>query len=183
MRDKVAAEMSIVPLPDVMNLYALAADLSRLLVRPDNADIEYEFRNTYNRYTGDLDKVFDNLTLASADCRPGVRHQWVVFAGETAVGMSVVRLSDETPETIPENYPNVSLFVCEPFRKSKIGTRAVQTCLHTVRLEFGGFAWTVVKHHNKASQRLMLSAGFVPEIIRDIDTVYTYSRSNQAGTV
>ena len=159
----------------VLNLRAAAQSLSELLKHPANSDVQYEFPATYERYTGDIGSVADNLALASADCSTGKKQQWIMFAGEQAVGMSVVRKTETVPELIPKDIPNVSLFVCFPFRNGGIGKLAMSACIETVNLQFGGAAWASVKHHNRPSQRLVLSAGFRPVTIADLETIYSYN--------
>lgn len=161
-------------LTEQTDLDALALDLSKLLVSPANADIAEEFPSSVARYTGDIETVKSNLSEALEDCKPGVRQQFIAFAGSQAVGMSVIRFTDSTPEGIDNTWPNVSGFICRPFRGLGLGTLSLQTRLLVVKAQFGGNSWTQVKKNNTASNRMVTHAGFVKSSETDGHIIYEY---------
>ena len=96
------------------NIPDIIGDLRPLLRDPSNADIATEFPMSAQRYSGDFSASVYNLEAAAADCEPGRRRQFIVFAGERAVGMSVVRIDQDAPKGIDPAWPNLSGFVCNP---------------------------------------------------------------------
>jgi hypothetical protein len=161
-------------LSEQSDLIAIAKDFSRLLIDPSNADIGLEFPNSVARYTGSPEDVFANLQDTIAQCGPGIRQQFVAYSGDIAVGMSAIRFADEMPTSITQKCPNVSSFICHPFRYQRLGTVSLQTRLRVVREQFEGKAWTQVKRTNAVSNALVVHNGFIPIDETDEHIIYTY---------
>lgn len=147
---------SIAEIDDFRNI---AWDMSDLLTRPGNADIALEFPKTTSSYTGSIVDVVINLQKAQAECVSGVRQQFIAFAGEYAVGMSVIRFADDLPNGITLDGPNLSGFVCKPYRNRGIGRLSLIERLKVVDEQFDGRAWTKVGKTNEFSNRMVIHAG------------------------
>lgn len=162
---------------DVQGWGLVASDFDSLLSDSSNADIATEFPASVARYTGDIAEVEANLLAAQLDCRPGVRQQFVAFSGVRAVGMSVVRLVDDPPYKIDPAWPNVSVFVCNPYRGQGIGRLSMIAHAGVIADQFGGHAWTRVRTQNAPSRCMVERAGFVP-VREDAENIfYTYRSS------
>lgn len=159
---------------EVDGLVAIATDLAELLARPDNADVAVEFPVTAARYSGDIQEVVRKLQQAQEDCSPGVRQQFIAFAGEQAVGMSVVCFADELPDGIDPSWPNLSGFICNPYRNQGLGRLSLLQRLQTVDEQFGGRAWTRIKKTNVFSNRMVTHAGLSLIGHETHYNVYTY---------
>jgi len=159
---------------DHIDLRVLAHDLSALLIKPENSDIAEEFPGSVSRYTGDIETVRSNLAEALADCKPGIRQQFIAFSGTQSVGMSVIRFADSIPRGIQDTWPNVSGFICHPFRSQGLGGLSLAARLAVVRDQFGGDAWTQVKKTNVPSNRMVSHAGFVKTSETDTHIIYAY---------
>jgi hypothetical protein len=161
---------------EVNNLGQVASDLDMLLSISANSDIKAEFPETVTRYTadGNIDVVEANLRASALECVPGVRQQFITFAGGQAVGMSVVRLVDNPPIGIDPFWPNVSVLICNPYRGNGLGGLAMSTNRTTIAEQFHGNAWTRVKKTNTPSKRMVIRAGFVPLREDDRHIFYTY---------
>lgn len=166
-------------LNEITDFESIACDFSELLVRADNADIKQQFPGTVQSYTGDLTSVVAKLEAAQADCTVGVREQFVIFSGARAVGMSVIRLIDDTPPAINPLWPNISGFVCNPYRAQGLGRKSMQRRMQSVQENFGNRAWTYVIKGNTPSEKLVLEAGFKrsDQIVlgREDHSLYIYS--------
>jgi hypothetical protein len=161
----------------VTNLEPVARDLADLLARADNLDIAAEFPGTVARYSGDPHKVLQNLRATQESCQLGVQQQFIAFSGRRAVGMSAVRIADEVPEAVDPSWPNISGFVCNPYRNRGIGRLSLIARLGVVKEQFGGHAWAKVKKTNVVSQRMVTHAGFV-EVGEEADScIYVYRPS------
>lgn len=163
-------------LTEVSDLLPVACDLAELLTRSDNVDIAREFPASVDRYTGDVEAVAYNLEAARDGCEPGVRQQFIAFAGDRAVGMSVVRLIDKVPDVIETGWPNLSGFVCNPFRNRGIGRLSLLERLRVVDEQFGGNAWTKVKKTNPFSNIMVSHAGLELVGVDDVYNIYSYRK-------
>lgn len=150
-------ERAFIALPEVVDLGQAAHDLRNLLLWTDNADISRPFPDTFERYTSD--EAEKNLVEAKELCEVGVREQFLIFSGQTAVGMSIVTSSTLMPEGIDPNWPNLSGFICNPHRRQGLGLFSLTERLKVVQKRFGGMAWTAVDLTNVPSQRMVQSAG------------------------
>jgi hypothetical protein len=165
---------SIKNIAEIEDFHPIARSFAELLVNRDNADIGLEFPATAARYTGDISAIVSRLREAQTDCVPGTRQQFIAFAGENAVGMSVIRFADELPKVIGQNCPNLSGFVCHPYRNRGIGRLSLIERLRVVDEQFDGYAWTKVSKVNEYSNRMVACAGLVLAG-EDIDNfVYSY---------
>ncbi|MDB5716429.1 MAG: hypothetical protein JWO15_3826 [Sphingomonadales bacterium] len=158
---------------EIENFTPIAHDLIELLGRVDNQDVAAEFPGSVARYTGNADQVIHNLIETKYACRPGVRQQFIAFAGERAVGISAVRFADEVPSGIEPSWPNVSGFVCSPYRNRGIGRMSLLERLKVVDSQFNGNAWTKVKQSNIHSHRMVTHAGF--EVIGEDNDSFVYA--------
>ncbi len=145
---------------EITDFRNIAMDFTELLSQPDNADIALEFPSTVQKYTGDIDEVASNLLNAQSECIPGERQQFVGFVGERAIGMSVIRFVDEVPDGVESTWPNISGFVCNPYRNNGIAKRGLSEELDVVEEQFGGNAWTRIKKQNAPSRRVATLGGF-----------------------
>ncbi|HRN90394.1 MAG TPA: hypothetical protein PK265_01085 [Candidatus Saccharibacteria bacterium] len=150
----------ILPLGEIYNLENVALDLNRLLSRKDNNDIRDGFPATFTRYTGDLRKVVSNLDIAKSLYKTGKREQFIIFAGTRAVGLSIVTTDIDNPVGVDESWPNISGFVCNPFRGQGLGRLSIETRMRVVKENFNNAAWTFVKNGNKPSEHLVRDVGF-----------------------
>jgi hypothetical protein len=160
---------------DFDDFAVVAHDISALLRMPENHDIAIDFPGSVARYSRDVDEVVAEFQKTQQACRPGVRQQFIAMAGDRAVGMSVIQLAGEVPEGIDASWPNVSGFVCNPYRNQGIGRLSLLARLQVADEQFGGRAWTKVRNDNAFSRRMVTHAGFVPVHDTDGHTVYSYS--------
>jgi hypothetical protein len=162
-------------LNEITDLQAVAEDIADLLEQTSNADIAVEFPSSVAAYTGDINKVVDNLIAVQGESYPGVRQQFIACSGLRAVGMSVVRFADKVPDGVDIGWPNVSGFVCNPFRGRGIGRLSLMKRLEAIDAQFGGSAWTRIKVHNVHSQQMVEHAGFVQIGMDTEGLIYTYN--------
>lgn len=165
---------SIKPLSQGINFSKLAQDLAKLLTSPENADIAVEFPMSFERYTGNLAKVENNLKVAAEASLRGMRQQFVAFAGDVAVGMSIIQVAEAGLDDINPNWPNVSTFICNPYRASGLGRLSMKTLLRVANEQFDGKAWTRVAKTNLPSKKLVEAAGFLESGLSDQHIFYTY---------
>lgn len=149
-----------VPLNRVKDLERIAFDLSSTLEHKGNIDISEEFPTTFAQYTGDIKEVARNLEVAQGCFKVGKREQFIIFAGEKAVGLSTVINNINTPNGVDPSWPNLSGFVCHPFRGQGLGRLSLETRMQSVINNFGKNAWTLVKQGNVHSEHLVTSVGF-----------------------
>jgi hypothetical protein len=159
---------------EIEDFDAIANDFSVLLGDASNTDIVLEFPATVTRYSGDVGEVTRNLVDTKANCQTGVRQQFVAFSGARAVGMSVVRLIDNVPDGVDTTWPNVSGFVCNPYRHQGIGSLSLLTRMSVVDRQFNGNAWTQVKKANVYSHRMVTNAGFLVISENSEHVIYAY---------
>lgn len=151
---------AITPLQDIDDLKSVALDLSELLASSDNADIKIHFPVTVRRHTGDLAVVHRNLIESAQACEPGRREQFIIFSGVRAVGMSVVTLLPEVPKQVDKTWPNLSGFICQPFRGQGLGRISMERRMIAVRDDFDNHAWTYVRKGNSPAEHLVTDVGF-----------------------
>jgi L-amino acid N-acyltransferase YncA len=151
----------IIPFTDIRDFESVAIDLNDLLLDPTNEDIGLDFKTAKSSYTGDPWRVAEHLAAVQASCELGVKEQFIVFAGPRAVGMSIVTTQTHMPKGVNPKWPNVSGFVCNPYRGHGIGRLSLERLLESVHENFGGHAWTEVRVDNILSQRLVTSAAFI----------------------
>lgn len=151
---------AVTPLQSINDLESVASDLSELLASSENEDIKIHFPATVRRHTGDVEVVRQNLIEAADACVPGRREQFIIFSGSRAVGMSVVTLLPDTPEQINPAWPNLSGFVCQPYRGRGLGRLSMERRMRAVRENFDDHAWTYVRKGNMPAEHLVSEAGF-----------------------
>lgn len=172
------SERAFVALADLEEFRGPSYDLAELLNRPDNADISDRFPLTVERFKSGFAGEF-YLAKTKELCEPGVREQFIIFSGQTAVGMSIVTVSALPREGVDPSWPNLSGFICNPYRRQGLGIFSLQERLKVVDQRFGGEAWTAVDMDNIASQRMVEAAGL--KLIGDYTDedgakfLYTYS--------
>ncbi len=159
---------------EIDDLQSIACSFAELLDDPSNHDIAIEFPNSAARYSGSPDQVLRNLAETQRACQPSVRQQFVAFSGGRAVGLSVVGFAQEVPDGIDHSWPNVSSFVCNPYRNQGIGRLSLLEQLTAVDTQFNGRAWTAVKKANDFSHRMVTHAGFVMQGEDGDSKIYAY---------
>ena len=150
----------IVRLTEIDDFTAPAEDLSTLLKRADNIDVEQEFPPTVARYGGLASQAKANLETAASLYEIGSREQFIVFSGKKAVGMCLITNQIDIPDGINPNVPNISGFVANPFRNKGIGRVSIEERMKVVEKNFNNSAWTFVRDDNVISEHLVLSVGF-----------------------
>ena len=150
----------IAPLTEIGDFSTTAEDLSTLLKRADNTDIAQEFPPTVARYGGIALEAKANLEVAASLYEVGSREQFIVFSGETAVGMCIITNQIDIPDGINPKVPNISGFVANPFRNQGVGRLSIEERMKVVEKNFNKSAWTFVKDDNLISEHLVLSVGF-----------------------
>ncbi len=164
------------PITDLpTTLEQTARDLSTFFRRPDNADIGLDFPGTLAAFRQPLPQVVAELRGRQAIDEPGIRQYFLSYAhGENsgedgdvlrAVGIGLVSLAEPPLHLRLETGPNISLMICNPYRKIGLGKLMVQSFLDAVDKNFDKrhhTIWTSVRRDNKASQRLVEGSGFTP---------------------
>ncbi len=150
----------VVPFSEIENFNQIATDMSTLLANGQNQDIADGFPATVARYTTEHEEVIANLETAQSRFEAGKHEQFIIFAGARAVGLSVITSNLDIPEGIDPSWPNISGFICNPFRGQGLGRLSIETRMDFVRQDFNGHAWTFVKDDNVISEHLVLSVGF-----------------------
>ena len=150
----------VIPFSEIESFDQIATDMSGLLQNGTNQDIAEGFPATVTRYTAEHDEVVANLETARTRFELGKHEQFMIFAGQRAVGLSVVTTNLDIPEGVDPSWPNVSYLVCNPFRGQGLGRLSAETQMDAVRRDFDGHAWTFVKDDNRISENLILSVGF-----------------------
>ena len=164
--------ISVVSFEHIDDMHSVAEDFSGFLSRADNSDIALDFPGTVRRYSGDVDKAYQELMKTREQCQRGVREQFIVYAGKAAVGLSAIQLVDEPPEGIEPTLPNLSGMIFNPWRGKGLGSLSLRYRLNVVNERFNGQAYSVVRKANAASRRLVESHGLV--IVGEDETRYTY---------
>lgn len=150
----------VIPVTDIPDFESVAIDLNDLLQRPDNADLSQDFTGVHTSYTGDIWKVKQKLEAIPLTCTPGVKEQFIIFAGPQAVGMSIVTTITTVPAEVDPTWPNVSGFICNPYRGRGLGLLSIERRMQAVRQNFGNHAWTFVRKGNVPSEKLVARVGF-----------------------
>ena len=153
----------LVPLGEVSSLYSVAEKFNDLLSRKDNADIAIEFPATVARFGGGIRRAVDNFTEASSKCVLGEREVFLPFLGEQVVGLCIVTKLDEVPEGVSSDWPNLSGFIMNPYRRKGLGRFSLEQRLEVVKNNFGNNAWTLVTDGNEVSEHLVQSVGFIKD--------------------
>jgi hypothetical protein len=162
----------IVSFENVKDMHSVATDFSHSLAHPDNADIAKDFPGTVRRYMGNVDDVYNEFIETQEKCKPGVREQFIIYAGEIAVGLSAIQLVEEPPKGIKISIPNLSGMIFNPWRGRGFGSLSLQYRLDIVNERFGGTAYSVVRKDNYVSQKLVEANGLV--IVGEDESKYTY---------
>ena len=158
----------------------IAENLSSLLWRGDNQDIKIDFPRNYDKYNKAPTTVAKNLKMDNKNCLPGVRRQFIAFdktsfdkEDEMAVGMSTIQIIEDTPDIIDPATPNVSIFICSPFRGKGIGRYMMKFMLDYAE-EFNGQAWTKVRRLNVLSDSMIRASGFSEIHGSELDRFFIY---------
>lgn len=169
----------IVSFENIKDMHSVAEDFSSALSRVDNGDIAKDFPGTVRRYSGDVESVSAELTKTREQCLAGTREQFIVYAGEVAVGLSAIQLVDKPPEGVDANVPNLSGMIFNPWRGKGFGSLSLQYRLDIVDERFGGRAYSLVRKDNIVSQKLVESNGLA--VIGEDDTrfIYLYDRTEK----
>ncbi len=151
----------VTPLNEVMDTQRAALDLRRLLLLQENVDIKNDFPATVKRYSESPERAIESIEDAYRTYDRGKKEQFIVYSGGVAVGMSIATNLIEAPEGVDPAWPNLSGFICKPYRQRGLGKLSLQIRLQAVTESFDGHAWTLVREGNEPSERLVLGQGFV----------------------
>ncbi|MFZ3010161.1 MAG: GNAT family N-acetyltransferase [Candidatus Microsaccharimonas sp.] len=166
----------IVSFENIQDMHSVAENFSSSLSHPDNADIAKDFPGTVRRYAGDVEDVYAELMKTREQCQDGTREQFIVYAGEIAVGLSAIQLVDEPPEGIDVGIPNLSGMIFSPWRGKGFGSLSLKYRLDIVDERFGGRAYSLVRKDNTISQKLVESNGLFVVGEDDMRLTYSYDR-------
>jgi hypothetical protein len=169
----------IVSFENIQNMQSVAENFSSSLSRPDNADISKDFPGTVRRYSGNVENVYTELMKTREQCQSGTREQFIVYAGEIAVGLSAIQLVDEPPEGIDVSVPNLSGMIFNPWRGKGFGSLSLKYRLDIVKERFNGRAYSLVRKDNSVSQKLVESNGLVIVGQDDMRFTYLYNRTGK----
>jgi len=148
--------------------------LSDLLSNGDNIDIASEFPNLVAGFSsrGDVaTRTFDSIKAAH---ELGVHEIFIISMGSRAVGLSVVSRQVSPPEGLDDEAPNLSGFICRPYRGIGLGRISLEKRLEAVDDRFNGIAWTSVRINNSVSNHLVESVGFKHLSTIEGRNIYTY---------
>lgn len=168
----------IVSFENIRDMRSVAEDFSRSLALPDNDDIAKDFPGTVRRYSGDPEIVYDELVKTREQCERSVREQFIVYAGEIAVGLSAIQLVDEPPEGIEASIPNLSGMIFNPWRGKGFGSLSLRYRLDIVSDRFNGQAYSLVRKDNTVSQKLVESNGLF--VVGETEERLTYLYDKRA---
>jgi GNAT superfamily N-acetyltransferase len=172
----------VIRVPEVADLKQAAKDLSYLTHRRENADISEEFPGILDDFGSGEDIAHQSLKSFSSVFERGVCETFIAFAGETAVGLSIVRTSYFPPHAVDPESPYISMFVARPYRRMGLGRLSLQANLDAVREDFGQKAWALIRNTNLPSIAMMTDAGFELQDEagrkRDGYGLYTFSASS-----
>ena len=163
-----------VSIDNVQDIHLVADDLRSLLLRDDNADISLEFPNLVENYTRDTNSVIQELEAARERYSVGMHEKFIIFAGERAVGLSIITHSARRPRSIQQGVPNLSGFIANPYRGIGLGRASLEARIKIVDERFGQRAWTSVRHANYISKNLVESVGFQLDSMSDSESIYAY---------
>ena len=169
----------IVSFENIQDMHSVAKDFSSFLSHPDNADITKDFPGTVRRYTGDIEAVHSELVKTREQCQSGAREQFIVYAGEIAVGLSAIQLVDEPPEGIDVSVPNLSGMIFNPWRGKGFGSLSLKYRLDIVGERFSGRAYSLVRKDNIISQKLVESNGLVVVGEDEMRLTYLYDQTDK----
>jgi RimJ/RimL family protein N-acetyltransferase len=171
--------IGIVSFEDIKNIEPIARDFSRSLALPDNADIATEFPGTARRYSGDRENVHAELLKTQEQCQKGIREQFIIFAGQTAVGLSAIQLVDQPPEGIEQTVPNLSGLIFNPWRGKGFGSLSLKYRLDIINERFNGKAYSLVRKDNVISQKLVEASGLTIVGEDESKLTYLYNSKNR----
>lgn len=158
----------------INDLDPVADQLALLLRRDYNADIALEFPNLVANLTGRTDIARRTIHAMRSEYKLGVHELFIVSLGAQAVGLSVATTMVGAPEGIDASTPNLSGFICAPYRGIGLGKESLRKRLEVVEDDFHSHAWTSVGVDNVISNHLVKSVGFKLHAIDGNRNVYTY---------
>jgi L-amino acid N-acyltransferase YncA len=173
----------LIPLDGNLDVTSAATDLHRWLSLPANHDIEKEFPGTAADFAIDEATAQSSLERIATRYVTGEREIFIVFAGEHAVGLSLVTLSNNPPDCVDPLSPNLSGYIAHPWRMKGLGKLSLLKRLEIVEANFGSNAWTLVNKTNYISERMVESVGFQKTScddpsVRQGYNLFTYSASS-----
>lgn len=171
--------ISVVSFEHIDDMHPIAEDFSSFLSQPNNSDIALDFPGTVRRYGSDVDTAYQELMKTREQCQQGVREQFIIYAGERAVGLSAIQLVDEPPEGIEPTIPNLSGMIFNPWRGKGLGSLSLRYRLNVVDERFNGRAYSVVRKANTVSQKLVESNGLVIVGEDESRLTYLYDQASQ----
>ena len=148
-------------LSDIDDMRSVSMDLTELLKNDANHDIVDDFPNTVARYVENPEIALETLTTSKSQIVTGKTEMFIALVGERAVGLSIVTNEIMAPIGVDPSHPNLSGFVCVPFRGHGIGRLSLEARIKVVNENFNGNAWTFVARNNSISKHLITSVGFI----------------------
>lgn len=161
---------------EVDDLSTVSTDLNYLLNRRDNRDIAKEFPNLVAGLSGDLNDAHGFLYTMRSQHEPGVHEVFIASTGRRAIGLSVISRQVTPPMDISTEAPNLSGFICIPYRGLGLGRMSLESRMRSVESHFGGIAWTSVHVDNQPSNHLIKSVGFELASRDEDRNIYIYSK-------
>ena len=175
---KISAMRRLVRLDEIKNPFTLAENLKSLL-EEDNDDIHIEFPNIAKRYSqGSVQEIAERIIEDRELQKDGVQEWYLVYKEDIATGIGVIVSNPRcTPKELNNvNSPNLSGFICRPYRGEGLGRFSLESRLEIVKRRFGGMAWTLVQTENEVSNKMILSEpGFT---IKDRVLLYNNKQYN-----
>lgn len=154
----------LVRFDEICNPREVAEDLQRLLSDRRNDDIGKEFPNLAKRYSqGTVQEIATRILIDKTLQEDGRREWYLAYKDSAVVGFGAINLaSSPAASGLDIDSPNLSGFICKPYRGEGIGRFSLEERLKIVRSRFGGIAWTLVGLNNETSNQMILSTpGFV----------------------
>ncbi len=167
---------SIESVSNFVDLSLVADSLFRLLNQDNNSDIEKEFPNLSKNLSRSRDTAEYTLKSMCEQNEPGFHELYVISLGHYAVGLSVISRQATIPELASFKAPNLSGFICRPYRGLGLGRLSLESRINAVNERFDGQAWTSVNTKNIPSNHLVQSVGFILHSTINDRNIYTLNQ-------
>tara|TARA_B100002049_G_scaffold196443_1_gene154061 strand:- start:29 stop:544 length:516 start_codon:yes stop_codon:yes gene_type:complete len=151
----------ILPLSEVPNIAQSSSDLAELVSQPINDDLVDDFPKLVSTYRLGSEAAHGHLLHNLPLQNRRSTDVFVVFSGNMAVGLSVISFDVTPPIEIGDlEQPNLSGFICNPFRGKGLGALSLDHRLAIIGEKHGNKAWTLVRHGNHRSMDMLVKRGF-----------------------
>ena len=158
----------------------------RLVAHADNQDVRDEYPQATKPYILDIETARAALERTKLLTEPGRRMPYFMFSGKYAVGMAMTANNIvDAPVGIDPSWPNLSSYICHPFRGLGLGRKAFEAQMRDVLEYFDGHAWSGAADTNAASVHGLEIAGFVRENVPAPEGygIYTYDHVRDNGLI